>query len=138
LRGHLSGEFSALRVIRTRQPFVQANVRRSLGLSGLMAAFAKKLIPAPGRPPAEPRRLAAGRALGADGVKRSGVPTGSHLAENAQIQTKLTFHHEMQEVMRHDRVVSGRRIHLDWWEPLSVDRDRITAGAGSTELDFHN
>src|SRR5262245_34771895 len=77
------------------------------------------------------------RAFCGNEMKRSGVSARSNLAENAQTQTELTFHDEVHEVVRHDRVVSGRRIHLGRRESFPIDRNRVAAFARSTELDFH-
>jgi len=48
-----------------------------------------------------------------NGMKCPGVPVFSYLDEDSTIQTKLAFHNGVQEIVRHDRVISGRRIHLD-------------------------
>jgi len=102
-----------------------------------MLARTKKLPATLRSPPAQSRHLTMGQAFSGNELKTSGVPTACQLAINAQTQAKLAFHREVQEVMRHERVVSRRRIHLNWPEPISVDRDRVAVGACATELNFH-
>jgi hypothetical protein len=70
-------------------------------------------------------------------MKRTSRAAGSELAEDPVSYAQLTFHNEVDQVVRHPPIVAWCRIHLERRSSRPDGRDRIPTLAGPTELNVH-
>src|SRR5262245_56040926 len=59
------------------------------------------------------------------------------LAEDAPSQAQLAFDDEVNKIVRQERIVARRGVHLERREPRSDYGDGVPTIAGTTKLNFH-
>ena len=70
-------------------------------------------------------------------MKRPGGPARSNLAEDSEFDSQGLFDDEVLQVMRHEGVVSGRRIHTHRFLPIANNDDGILTLTSPMKLNLH-
>jgi len=70
-------------------------------------------------------------------MKRAGIATSEQLSEYSLRKAQLGFHDHMHQVVRHELVVTGSRIHFEVGKRRAPDLDCVPSLTGAPKHDDH-